>query len=120
MLKKTLEAAFAMQEFLSEYGAQRRSQEKIPFEMRIGLHSGSVVAGIVGIRKFAYDIWGDTVNIASRMESAGSIGRVNISQETYEHIKHIPKFNCVPRGKVEIKGHWDIEMYFVEKQFSTS
>ena len=85
---------------------------KEPFEMRIGIHTGSVVAGIVGIKKFAYDIWGDTVNIASRMESSGEAGKVNISGSTYQLVKD--QFNCIYRGKIEAKNKGMIDMYFVE------
>ena len=83
------------------------------FEIRIGVHTGPVVAGIVGVKKFAYDIWGDTVNTASRMESSGEVGKVNISGTTYELVKD--KFNCIHRGKVQAKGKGEIDMYFVAK-----
>ena len=80
--------------------------------MRIGIHTGPVVAGIVGIKKFAYDIWGDTVNIAARMESSGEAGKINISGATYELVKD--KFKCSYRGKVQAKNKGEIDMYFVE------
>ena len=80
--------------------------------VRIGIHTGPVVAGIVGVKKFAYDIWGDTVNIASRMESSGEAGKINISGSTYEIVKD--KFKTKYRGEIETKGKGMMQMYFVE------
>lgn len=83
-----------------------------PFlEMRVGLHSGPVVAGVVGIKKFTYDIWGDTVNIASRVEQNGDIRKVNISESTYQLVKD--HFECAYRGEIEVKGKGNMRMYFV-------
>jgi len=82
------------------------------FQIRIGVNSGAVVAGIVGVKKYAYDIWGDTVNTANRMESSGEQGKVNISGSTYELVK--TKFKCEYRGKIEAKNKGMIDMYFVE------
>jgi len=81
------------------------------FEIRIGIHSGSVVAGIVGVKKFAYDIWGDTVNTAARMEQNSEAGKINISQTTYELVKD--QFNCEFRGEIEVKGKGAMKMYYV-------
>ena len=81
------------------------------FEIRIGIHSGSVVAGIVGIKKFAYDIWGDTVNTAARMEQNSEAGKINISQTTYELVKD--KFACEYRGEIDAKGKGMLKMYYV-------
>ena len=81
------------------------------FEIRIGIHTGPVVAGIVGIKKWQYDIWGDTVNIASRMESNSKPGRINLSETTYQIIKD--EFPCEYRGEVAVKNHGSMKMYFV-------
>jgi PAS domain S-box-containing protein len=83
------------------------------WELRLGIHSGPVVAGVVGKKRFAYDIWGDTVNIASRMEQSGHVGWVNISGTTYEYIKDF--FDCDYRGKIETKNLGKIDMYFVNR-----
>lgn len=105
-------AAFEIQKFMTETATKRKIENKPFFEIRCGIHSGPVVAGVVGTTKFAYDIWGATVNIASRIESAGETGKINVSGTTYELIKH--KFNCSYRGKVQAKNIGEIDMYFVE------
>lgn len=104
-------AAFEMLSFIREYNAARKRDGLPFFDIRIGLHTGPVVAGIVGTKKFAYDIWGDAVNIASRMESSGEAGRINISESTYERVKN--KFTCEYRGKVKAKNKGEIDMYFI-------
>ena len=108
-------AALAIREFMLDYQRRRSAEGQLAFEIRIGVNTGPIVAGIVGIKKFQYDIWGDTVNIAARMESSGAVGKVNISQSTYELIKNNGNFSFQPRGKVEAKHKGEIEMYFVEK-----
>ena len=105
-------AALEIQSFMQALAFEREGTGRPYFRARIGIHTGSVVSGIVGIKKFAYDIWGDTVNIASRMETAGQVGKVNISQTTYELIKD--QFKCSPRGAIEVKNKGKIHMYFVE------
>jgi class 3 adenylate cyclase len=85
---------------------------RFPWGVRIGVHTGPLTAGVVGKMKFAYDLWGDTVNIASRMESAGEVGKVNISEATYNLVKD--RFICIDRGMVEAKNKGIIKMYFVE------
>lgn len=82
------------------------------WDLRIGIHSGELIAGVIGIKRFAYDIWGDTVNVAQRMEMTGEIGKVNISGETYELVKNF--FDCTHRGKVQAKNKGEIDMYFVD------
>ncbi len=85
------------------------------FEVRVGIHTGPVVAGIVGIKKWQYDIWGDTVNIASRMESKSEPGRINLSETTYNEIKD--EFPCEYRGEIEVKHRGMMKMYFLSRSF---
>jgi class 3 adenylate cyclase len=109
-------AALDLQEFVAEERELRKARGDTYFELRIGIHTGPVVAGIVGLRKFAYDIWGDTVNTASRMENTGEINKVNISGSTYEKIRTI--YSCSYRGKVKAKHKGEIDMYFIEAPVS--
>ncbi len=83
------------------------------WELRIGLHTGDVIAGVIGTKRIAYDIWGNTVNVAQRMEMSGVPGKVNVSGTTYDHIK--PYFDCTYRGKIPAKNKGEIDMYFVER-----
>ncbi|MDP6909015.1 MAG: adenylate/guanylate cyclase domain-containing protein, partial [Flavobacteriales bacterium] len=83
------------------------------WELRLGIHTGSVISGVVGKNKFAFDIWGDAVNTAARMESSGEVMKVNVSGSTYEFIK--PYFDCTARGKIKAKNKGEIEMYFVDR-----
>lgn len=105
-------AAIEMQAFMYKTMIDRKTQKQVFMELRIGIHTGSVVAGVVGTKKFTYDIWGDAVNIASRLESAGEAGKINISKTTYEIVKN--DFNCISRGMIEAKNKGMIEMFFVE------
>jgi class 3 adenylate cyclase len=79
--------------------------------LRIGIHIGSVTAGVIGSKKFSYDVWGDAVNTASRMESFGEPGKIQVSEEFYNYIKD--DFDCSHRGKVEIKGKGLMDLYFL-------
>ena len=104
-----------MQDFIRTRFATLQKMNKLGFEMRLGIHTGPIVAGIVGVKKFQYDIWGDTVNTASRMESNGEVGKVNVSESTYQIIKNEPTFSFISRGKVKVKGKGEINMFFVEQ-----
>ncbi len=109
-----IKAALEMQQFVRDRQNISDDPYSQLFKMRIGIHTGGVVAGIVGVKKFQYDIWGDTVNTASRMESSGEVGKVNISENTYEQIKDNPEFEFEYRGMVAAKGKGKMKMYFVE------
>ncbi|WP_198666901.1 adenylate/guanylate cyclase domain-containing protein [Taibaiella helva] len=95
-----------------EFVTRRKQTAANGLDIRIGINSGSLIAGIIGVKKFAYDIWGDTVNTAARMEQSGAPGKVNISGSTYELVKD--DFACTYRGKVDAKNKGGMDMYFVE------
>jgi adenylate cyclase len=105
-------AGLEIQQFMNDLKQQRETEGKTAWQCRLGIHSGEVIAGVVGTKKFAYDIWGNTVNAASRMESSGEVGKVNISGATYQLVKD--QFQCEYRGKIEAKNKGEVEMYFVE------
>ena len=112
---QTVLAALEMTAFMRAYQEQRIAEGRLYFVMRTGLHTGPVIAGIVGVKKYAYDIWGDTVNVANRMETSGEVGKVNISQATYDLVKDAPGLLFTPRGAMEVKGKGMLYMYFVER-----
>jgi class 3 adenylate cyclase len=107
--RKTVQAALEIRDFIAN-----RKQHERAFDIRIGINSGPVVAGIVGVKKFAYDIWGDTVNTAARMEQHGVLGSINISESTYELVKD--EFVCTKRGKIAAKNKGEVEMYLVSNE----
>jgi class 3 adenylate cyclase len=109
---KMLDAAFEIADFVES--AKERADMAEIFEVRIGINSGPVVAGVVGTKKFAYDIWGDTVNVAARMESLSEPGRINIGEATYERIKDY--YSCEYRGEIPVKNRGNMKMYFVQNQ----
>jgi class 3 adenylate cyclase len=113
--KDVVKAGIEMQAFMLSRKAEREKAYLPYFEMRVGVHTGPVVAGIVGVKKFQYDIWGDTVNTASRMESNGTIGKVNISSKTYALLKNDDGFKFEEREEIEVKGKGIMKMYYVSR-----
>ena len=107
-----VKAALEIRRFVQQQHEERMAKGLLYFELSIGIHTGPVIAGIIGIRKFSYDVWGDTVNIAARMEQHGEEGKINISGGTQKLVKD--QFVCVYRGEVETKKKEKIDMYFVE------
>ena len=103
---------------MTEYLEHRNRKAAFKWALRVGVHSGPVIAGVVGKRKYAFDIWGDAVNLASRIESAGEVGRVNVSAYTYDLIQK--DFECAYRGKVNARGKGEIDMYFVTRAIGQS
>ena len=103
-------------DYLKTKNVHRENTGLPKWELRIGVHTGPLVAGVVGKKKYAYDIWGSTVNIASRMESNGQPGMLNISSTLYEQIKD--RFDCTYRGKIYAKNVGEIDMYFVNSEIS--
>jgi len=111
-VKNAIKASIEMQEFMRDLSQQRKQQGRQFFEIRVGIHTGPVIAGVVGHSKFQYDIWGDTVNIAARMEQNSEAGKINISQATYNFVKE--SYRCTHRGKIRAKNIGEVDMYFVE------
>ncbi|MCG9912002.1 MAG: tetratricopeptide repeat protein [Flavobacteriales bacterium] len=110
--EKTIMAAIAILDYMDNRNAKHTTSK---INIRIGVHSGSVVAGIVGLNKFQYDVWGDTVNIAARMESHGTIGKINTSEATFNMLKNNPAFKFTEKGITDVKGKGEMRMYWAEK-----
>lgn len=106
-------AGLAIQRYMQSLKEDRLAKGEEFWELRVGIHTGELIAGVVGIKRFAYDVWGDTVNVAQRMETAGEVGKVNISGVTYAIAKEF--FVCTYRGKVQAKNKGFIDMYYVEQ-----
>ena len=98
---------------MARTNTQRRKLRLAPWELRVGIHTGGVIAGVVGRRKFTYDVWGDAVNIAARMEAAGEPGRVNVSADTWHHVGDL--FEAEPRGAIQAKHKGELPMYFLTR-----
>lgn len=109
-----MQAAIEMQAFLKNWADENKHKNIPIFKARIGIHTGPLIAGVVGDKKFAYDIWGDTVNIASRMETAAEAGRINVSKTTYELLKD--DFEFTARGSIEAKNIGPLNMYFLKME----
>jgi class 3 adenylate cyclase len=109
-----INAALEIQSMLTQKKNEKINLNQPYFEARIGIHTGPLVAGVVGSKKFAFDIWGDTVNVASRLESNSDAGKVNISHATYELVKN--DYSFTSRGEIPIKNLGQIKMYFVDKK----
>ena len=110
--REVVAAALEIRDFIAELEKQRTREGKLSFQVRIGIHTGPVVAGVVGATKFAYDIWGDTVNTAARLESASEPGQVNVSEATFNLIQD--HFHFQHRGNISTKNKADMSMYFVK------
>lgn len=107
-------AALEIRDWVDLWNKKRLENNLPKWEIRIGVHTGELIAGVIGTKKFAYDVWGDTVNITSSLENKSEAGKVNISNVTYEFVKDY--FEFTPRGNITTKGNVDIEMYFVNKK----
>jgi len=105
--------ALEMQQFVRRHNDKREKLGQDPWHLRVGINTGSVMSGVVGKHKFTYDIWGDAVNIAARMESASDPSGINISESTHHRIKDY--FVCEPRGTLEIKNKGTVPMFFVTR-----
>ena len=111
-VKNIVLAGLQLIDVINRFNEKQKNSGEPEWGLRVGIHTGDLIAGVVGKKKFAYDVWGDTVNVASRMESNSEPGKVNISNETYEEVKLF--FDCTFRGRIIAKNRGELEMYFVE------
>jgi class 3 adenylate cyclase len=109
-------AAIEIQDFMNRINRQRKNMRLLSLEVRIGIHTGPVMAGVIGKKKFSYDIWGDAVNVAALMESNGEAGRIMISDATYHRVKD--EFECEHRGPIEAKNKGVLDTYFLNSPLS--
>jgi class 3 adenylate cyclase len=112
--ERSVLAAMEMAEYIRDVRRKKLSDGKAYWDVRIGVHTGDIVAGIVGKKKFAFDIWGDAVNVANRLQTCSEEGRINISDTTYKLVKDY--FICSPRGKIAVKNKGELDMYFVDER----
>jgi adenylate cyclase len=104
-------AAIEIQQLIARKNSTRKKLRLPAWELRVGLHTGPVIAGVVGRRKFIYDVWGDAVNVAARMEAAGAAGKINVSEAVYQRTKDL--FDFEPRGSLEAKNKGPLDMFFL-------
>ena len=107
-------AAWEIMEWMEDWNARRISENLPEWNLRIGIHTGELVAGVIGKKKFAYDVWGDTVNTASRLESHSEAGKINLSREMYDQVKGL--YTCTYRGEVQVKNIGKVPMYYVDSR----
>jgi class 3 adenylate cyclase len=99
--------------YVNRVSKENKSTARPPWQAKVGIHTGELTAGVIGKSKFAYDVWGRSVNTANRMESTCEGGKVNVSGATYELIKN--EFDCVHRGAIKVKNMGELQMYYVNK-----
>lgn len=112
--ERSILAGMEMAEYIRALKAEKLKEGKAYWHVRVGVHTGDVVAGVVGKKKFVFDIWGDAVNVANRLQTCSEEGRVNISATTYHLVKDY--FHCSPRGQIAVKNKGEMDMYFVDEQ----
>ncbi|MFN3876326.1 MAG: adenylate/guanylate cyclase domain-containing protein, partial [Flavobacteriales bacterium] len=113
--RDTALAALEMQAWLRDHNRDRQAKGLPTLTMRAGIHTGTVVAGMVDDTKFQYDVWGDVVNIAARMQESGAVGMVNITEENYLRLRDEPALRFTPRGRIAVKSKGELPMFFVER-----